>query len=250
MKPILEIQDLSVEVESKKVLHHVNLSIQKGEVHALMGRNGSGKTSLSYTLMGHPKYRVTSGRILLDGEDLAGMSPSDRAKRRLFLAFQNPVAVPGVTIASFLRTSIRSVRGDEVPAKEVRKLIREELAGLGISETFMSRFVNDGLSGGEKKRLETLQLRLLQPKVAILDETDSGLDVDALKAVTSRIESLRSPDRSFLLITHYQRMLEAIRPDVVHILMDGTIVKTGDASLAKEIDEQGFQSIHEASAQL
>ena len=241
--PLFEIRDLHVSVEGKPVLKGLSLKVFAGEVHALMGRNGCGKTTLSHTIMGHPKYSITSGRILLNGKDLDGLSPDERARERLFLAFQYPVSIPGVTVANFLRSSLKAVRGAEVPPTEVRKLIKKELVALGIPETFMTRSLNDGFSGGEKKRLETLQMRLLQPRVAILDETDSGLDIDALRTVSENIESLRSPDRGIVLITHYQRMLNYVRPDQVHVLMAGRIVKTGGPALAQQLEEQGYDWI-------
>ncbi|MGZ3740358.1 MAG: Fe-S cluster assembly ATPase SufC, partial [Bdellovibrionota bacterium] len=179
--PLLEIRDLAVEVEGKEVLHGVTLKIRPGEVHAIMGKNGSGKTTLSHTIMGHPKYKVTRGDILLEGESLLPLRPEERARKRIFLAFQYPVAVPGVTVAQFLRSAILSVRAGEVEPKNVRKLIKEEMGKLDIPDSFMTRFLNEGFSGGEKKRLETLQLRLLKPKMMVLDETDSGLDIDSLR---------------------------------------------------------------------
>jgi Fe-S cluster assembly ATP-binding protein len=190
--------------------------------------------------MGHPKYKVTQGQILLDGENIGELSPDERARKRLFLAFQYPVSIPGVTVANFLRTSIRAVRGTEIPSKDVRKLIKEEMTALDVPDSFMTRSMNEGFSGGEKKRLETLQLRLLQPKVAILDETDSGLDIDALKRISDRIDSLRGEGRAILLITHYQRMLDYIKPDKVHVLMDGRIVKSGGPELALTLEEKGY----------
>lgn len=237
---LFEIQDLHVSVEGKEVLKGVSLSVEKGQVHALMGRNGSGKTTLSYTLMGHPRYHVTSGRILFDGQDITGLPPDERAKKRMFLAFQYPVAIPGVTVANFLRSAIRAVRGDEVPSKDVRKLIKEEAARLGVPDAFMTRSLNEGFSGGEKKRLETLQMRLLQPVFSILDETDSGLDIDALRVVSENIEQMRGAERSFLVITHYQRMLNYIKPDGVHVLMDGRVVKSGGPDLALELESKGY----------
>lgn len=241
--PIFEVQDLCVSVEGKTVLQGVSLVIQPGEVHALMGRNGSGKTTLSHALMGHPKYQMTSGRILLNGEDITGLTPDERARKRLFLAFQYPMAIPGVTVSSFLRATIKAVRGEEVPNKEIRRLVRSEMEKLRIPESFLSRSLNDGFSGGEKKRLETLQLQLLQPRVAILDETDSGLDIDALKNVSERIEALRDNNRGILLITHYQRMLNYVKPDHVHVLMGGRIVLSGGADLAVKLEENGYDWI-------
>jgi Fe-S cluster assembly ATP-binding protein len=238
--PLFEVRDLKVRVGETLILKGINLKVMPGEVHALMGRNGSGKTTLSHTLMGHPSYEIESGEILLNGELLNELEPDERAKRRLFLGFQYPTAIPGVTVANFLRASLKAVRGDEVPVKEMRKLIKSEIEALQIPEEFMSRFLNDGFSGGEKKRLETLQMRLLQPKMAILDETDSGLDVDALRLVSQQIESLRAPDRGILLITHYQRMLNYIKPDKVHILMNGEIVQSGGPELALKVEEIGY----------
>lgn len=245
---VFEIQNLRVGVEGKEVLKGIDLQVKAGEVHALMGRNGSGKTTLAYTLMGHPKYEILEGKIFLEGKDITQLPPDQRARLRLFLGFQYPVAIPGLTVASFLRSSIRAVRGDEVPPKETRKLIRKELQELGIPESFMTRSLNDGFSGGEKKQLETLQLRLLDPRMAILDETDSGLDIDALKKVSFGIEKFRDPKRGILLITHYQRMLNYIHPDYVHVLMDGKIVKTGTAVLATELEEKGYDWIREQSS--
>lgn len=246
-QPLFEIKDLHVNVEGKQVLKGVSLKIFPGEVHALMGRNGSGKTTLSNVLMGHPKYEVVSGEVYLNGEEISALSPDERAKKRLFLAFQYPVSVPGVTVAQFLRSSIRAVRGDEISSKEIRSLIKKELEALQIPESFMTRYLNEGFSGGEKKRLETLQMRLLQPKIAVLDETDSGLDIDALRVVSENVEQLRSPERGILLITHYQRMLNYIKPDFVHVLMDGKIVKSGDAGLALELEDKGYDWLSESA---
>lgn len=238
--PLFEVIDLRVSVSGTPILKGINLKVMPGEVHALMGRNGSGKTTLSHTLMGHPSYEVESGEIRLSGELLNELEPDERAKRRLFLGFQYPTAIPGVTVANFLRASLKAVRGDEIPVKEMRKLIKAEIETLKIPEDFMNRSLNDGFSGGEKKRLETLQMRLLKPKMAILDETDSGLDVDALRLVSQQIESLRSPERGILLITHYQRMLNYIKPDKVHILMNGEIVQSGGPELALKVEEDGY----------
>ena len=239
-KTILEIDDLHVEVEGKKILKGITLKLKAGEVHAIMGRNGSGKSTLSNTIMGHPRYEVTKGKILFDGEDIAALAPHERAKKRIFLGFQYPVAVPGVTVGHFLRSIVKSVRGEEIPLREIRKLIRAEAAYLGVEESFLRRSLNDGFSGGEKKRMETLQLRLLQPRLAIMDETDSGLDIDSLKRVGEAIDELRSPDRTILLITHYQRMLSYVKPDHVHVLLDGQIAKTGCSTLAEQLENQGY----------
>lgn len=243
-KPLFELQDLTVEIENRRVLQGINLKIFPGEVHVLMGRNGAGKSTLALTLMGHPKYRVQSGKILLQGEDLVPLPPEERAKRRLFLGFQYPVAIPGVTVANFLRSSLRAVRGAEVPVKQVRSLIKRELEILQIPESFMTRFLNEGFSGGEKKRLEILQMSLLEPKLAVLDEADSGLDVDALKLVALGIEQQRIANRGLLLITHYQRLLNYIQPSQVHVLVDGKIVKSGGPGLALELEEKGYDWLH------
>ena len=243
--PILEIRDLAVEVENKEVLHGVNLVVNPGEVHAIMGKNGSGKTTLSHAIMGHPKYKVTRGDILLEGESLLGLSPDERARRRLFLAFQYPVAIPGVTVAQFLRSAILSVRKGEIEPKNVRKLIKEEMVKLDIPDSFMTRFLNEGFSGGEKKRLETLQLRLLQPKMMVLDETDSGLDIDSLRRVSESIETARGPNKAILLITHYQRMLSYVKPDFVHVFLEGRIARSGGANLALELEERGYEWVEQ-----
>ena len=242
--PIFEIKDLHVSVEGKDVLKGVNLIINKGEVHALMGRNGTGKTTLSYTLMGHPKYLVQSGKILLNGEDITNLPPEERARKRLFLAFQYPVAIPGVSVASFLRASMKSIRSDLAPG-QFRAVIKDELKKLNVPENFMTRSLNEGFSGGEKKRLEMLQLRLLQPKMAILDETDSGLDIDALRTISENLENYRSTsngggERGMLVITHYQRMLNYVKPDVVHVFGSGKILQTGGADLALKLEDQGY----------
>lgn len=244
--PLLDIKNLKVEVEGKLVLKGVNLTIRPGEVHAIMGKNGSGKTTLSNTLMGHPKYKVISGDILLDGESIMALAPDERARKRMFLAFQYPVAIPGVTVAQFLRNSILSVRAGEIEPKNVRKLIKEEMLKLDIPDSFMTRSLNDGFSGGEKKRLETLQLRLLQPKMMILDETDSGLDIDSLRRISESIDQQRGGARGILLITHYQRMLSYIKPDFVHVFLDGHIVRSGGAELALELEERGYEWLEEA----
>jgi len=239
--PILEVHDLRVAVEGKEILKGVSLTVRPGEVHALMGRNGSGKSTLSAALMGHPRYKVTSGSVRYLGEDLLALPVHERARKGVFLCFQYPQALPGVPVASFLRQSVKAVRGDV--GKEWRPLVKKNLEFLGIEQTFMTRYVNDGFSGGEKKRLEILQMLLLRPKLAILDETDSGLDIDALKVVAAGINQLRTPDRAQLLITHYQRILDYIAPDHVHVLMNGKIVKSGGPELAKELESRGYDFV-------
>ena len=239
--PLLVIEDLHAAVEGKEILKGLTLAVNAGEVHALMGPNGSGKSTLSFCLMGHPKYAVTGGRIRYRGEELDGLSPDARAKRGMFLAFQYPTAIPGVTIANFLRAALRGVRGADVPVKEFRQTVKTHLKALGIPDAFVNRYVNDGFSGGEKKRLEILQMAVLNPALAVLDETDSGLDIDALKTVAAGINALRTPERGILLITHYQRLLNYIKPDAVHVMVDGRIVRSGGPELALELESEGYQ---------
>jgi Fe-S cluster assembly ATP-binding protein len=246
-QPLLRIEDLQVEVDGKPVVQGVSLDVPLGEVHALMGRNGSGKSSLSAAIMGHPSYVVTRGRILFEGADLASLAPEERARRGLFLAFQYPVAIPGVSVHNMLRQAVRAVRAargmPELGPKEFRAWVKEKLEALGVDPAFMTRSLNDGFSGGEKKRLEVLQMALLDPRLAILDETDSGLDVEALKVIANGIEAMRGPARAMLLITHYHRMLEFVRPDRVHVMMQGRIVRSGGPDLAEEIDRRGYEWI-------
>ena len=242
-RPTLEIRDLRVSIEGKEILKGLSLTVQGGEVHAIMGPNGSGKSTLAYTLMGHPRYVVDDGEILMDGEDLLEMEPDERARRGLFLAFQYPVEIPGVTVANFLRTAYNAVHGGEgkeISVLEFHKLLKEHMAALQIDEEFATRYLNEGFSGGEKKRHEILQMALLRPRIAIMDETDSGLDIDALKIVAEGVNRLRSPELGVLVITHYQRILRYLRPDYVHIMMDGQIVRSGGWELAEELEEKGY----------
>lgn len=236
----LEIRDLHVRVEGKEILKGVTLDINKGEVNAIMGPNGSGKSTLAYALMGHPKYQITSGTIKLFGEDVIPLKPHKRAKKGLFLSFQYPQEIPGVSVSNFLRTALNSLNGKSVPVPEFIKILKEKMDLLKIDHSFMSRYVNEGFSGGEKKRTEILQLAVLQPKIAILDETDSGLDIDALKIVANGINKLLNPDLGILLITHYQRLLNYIKPNKVHVLIDGEIVLSGGPELAKQLEEKGY----------
>lgn len=238
---LLSINNLHFSTEGKEILKGLFLNIKRGEVHALMGRNGSGKTTLSYILMGHPKYKVTRGSIKFDGEDINEIGPDERAKKGIFLAFQYPVTVPGVSVANFLRISFQAVWGDKPDKPNFRKFVREKLKELDIQESFMNRYLNDGFSGGEKKRLEILQMAILNPRLMILDETDSGLDIDALKIIADGIKNMRSADRAILLITHYQRMLQYIKPDYVHILADGKISRSGGYELGVELDKKGYE---------
>ncbi|MBI3548701.1 MAG: Fe-S cluster assembly ATPase SufC [Elusimicrobia bacterium] len=245
MASLLEIQDLHVDVDGKPILKGVNLRVEKGEIHALMGPNGSGKSTLSNVLMGHPKYTVTKGRILYNGEDITAEKTHLRARRGIFLAFQYPMAIPGVTVANFLRTSLKAVRGDEGAVKTFRKTLREKMALLEMPETFATRYVNDGFSGGEKKRLETLQMALLEPTLAVLDETDSGLDIDALRIVSTGINKIAGPNTGILVITHYQRILSYVKPHFVHVLMSGQIVHSGGAEMAQELEKKGYDWLKE-----
>lgn len=243
-----EIQDLWVSVEGKQILKGVNLTLERGKIHAIMGRNGSGKSTLAHTILGHPRCQVTQGRIVYQGEEIAGLKTHERARKGLFLAFQYPTTVPGVTVTSFLRHALKALRGTEVPVRAFRLTLKENFKRLGIEEAFMSRYVNDGFSGGEKKRLEILQMVMLAPKLAVLDETDSGLDIDALKIVAGGIQAYASSDVSILLITHYQRMLNYITPHMVHVLMDGKIVRSGGAELARELEVKGYDWLEPAPA--
>ncbi|MBS1954856.1 MAG: Fe-S cluster assembly ATPase SufC [Cyanobacteria bacterium SZAS-4] len=239
-QPILSVQNLHAKVEDKEILKGVNLEIFPGEVHAIMGRNGSGKSTLSYTLMGHPRYVVTEGKILFKGIDITEMTPDERARTGLALAFQYPVAIPGVSVSNFVRASVNAVRGKDVPIKEFRAELKEQMKKLGVANEFLGRYINDGFSGGEKKRLEILQLALLKPALAVLDETDSGLDIDALKTVSEGINNLSNPETAILLITHYQRILNYVEPQFVHVFQDGRIVKSGGGDLSKELEARGY----------
>ena len=240
-QPLLQIDDLHVSVEGKEILQGVTLTVNAGEVQAIMGPNGSGKSTLSFCLMGHPKYAVTSGRIRYKGQALDDLAPNERAAAGIFLAFQYPTAIPGVTVANFLRAALRGVRGQEVPIREFRQTVKTQLKALGIPDAFMNRYVNDGFSGGEKKRMEILQMAILNPSLAVLDETDSGLDIDALKTVARGINTLRAPERGMLLITHYQRILNYVRPDVVHVIIDGRVARSGGPELAQELEAKGYE---------
>jgi Fe-S cluster assembly ATP-binding protein len=242
-EPIFIIEGLHASVEGKEILRGVDLTIQRGEVHALMGPNGSGKSTLANTIMGHPNYKVTKGRIRFNGKDIAAMSVDERARRGLFLAFQYPIAIPGVVYGNFLRNSLKARRQEDVPVREFRKLLDETLDLLKMDHEFVRRYVNDGFSGGEKKRAEVLQMALLRPEMAVLDETDSGLDIDALRTVAEGINALRGPELGMLLITHYQRLLNYITPDIVHVLYMGRIIKTGGPELALELERDGYDKI-------
>jgi Fe-S cluster assembly ATP-binding protein len=250
----LQIKNLRVSVAGNEILKGIDLTVEPGRVHALMGPNGSGKSTLAFSLTGHPNYQINSGSVTLDGQDILELSPDKRAKAGLFLSFQYPAAIPGVKVANFLHAARQSVRpGDLTPAK-FRALLMEKLETLDMDPAFLGRYLNDGFSGGEKKRLEMLQLAVLAPKYAILDETDSGLDVDALRAVGESVNAMRASeegkDTGFLIITHYPRILQHINPDVVHVLIDGRIVKEGDAELAHRIEREGYDALREEIGQI
>lgn len=244
---MIEIKNLKAEINGKEILKGINLSIPSGKVHAIMGPNGSGKSTLSYVLAGREGYDVTEGDVTLNGESLLAMSPEDRAAKGVFLAFQYPVEIPGVQMTTFMRAAVNSVRKaqgkGELDAIDFLKMMKSKCRDLGISDEMMKRAVNVGFSGGEKKRNEVLQMAMLEPKFAVLDETDSGLDIDALKIVADGVNSMRGEGRSFLVITHYQRLLDYIKPDVVHVLAGGRIVKTGGPELALELESKGYADI-------
>ncbi len=246
---MLQIKDLKVSVEDKTILNGINLEIKPGEIHAIMGPNGSGKSTLANVLAGREEYEVTGGSITFEGEDLLEMEVDERSRAGIFLAFQYPVEIPGVNTANFLKTVVneaRKARGEEeLAAPQMLKLMREKVKAIGLDETFLKRSLNEGFSGGEKKRNEMLQMSLLEPKLAVLDETDSGLDIDALKIVSDAVNALRSENRSFIIVTHYQRLLNYIVPDHVHVLYKGRIVKSGDKNLALELEEKGYDWIKE-----
>ena len=248
----LEVKDLSVTVHDKKIINHLSIQVPKGEIHAIMGPNGTGKSTLSYTIMGHPAYRPDEGEILLNDQLINDWSPDKRAHAGLVLALQYPVAIPGVTVANFLRTALnihrKSKNPDDhgIPIPEFRKLLKEKMKMLKMDPDFAGRYLNDGFSGGEKKRTEVLQMAILEPEIAILDEIDSGLDIDALRIVSEGINILVDQTHmGVLIITHYQRLLDYIKPQAVHVMMDGQIVRTGDANLALELEEKGYDWIRQ-----
>ena len=257
--PLFEARGLRVAIEGKEILRGVDLTINRGEVHALMGRNGSGKSTLAYVALGHPHYEVLGGQILYKGVDVTELDTDVRARMGMFLAFQYPMAIPGVTVSKFMHSALKARATDNdddtnssngqgsfktagtIPIREFRQNLTKAMDLLGVDKSFTGRYVNDGFSGGEKKRLEILQMFMLQPEFSILDETDSGLDIDALKTVAEGVNATRSPERSHLVITHYQRVLNYIEPDVVHVMMDGKIVRTGGPELSQALEEQGYE---------
>jgi len=247
----LVIKDLHVNIEDKEILRGVDLTVKQGEIHAIMGPNGTGKSTLAYTLMGHPSYEVTAGEAWFKDKNILELAPDERSRLGLFLAFQYPVAIPGVTVANFLRSALNARRRAEnpddkgVPIPEFRKTLKEQMSLLKMDHNFAGRYLNDGFSGGEKKRAEILQMATLRPEIAILDETDSGLDIDALRIVADGVNALTGSDMGVLVITHYQRLLNYIKPDFVHIMLDGKIVESGGPDLALHLEEQGYDWVRE-----
>jgi len=247
----LVIKDLHVNIEDKEILKGLDLTVKQGEIHAIMGPNGTGKSTLAYTLMGHPSYEATGGEIWFKGENILELAPDERSRLGLFLAFQYPVAIPGVTVANFLRSAINSRRRAEdaddkgMPIPEFRKMLKEQMSLLKMDHDFAGRYLNDGFSGGEKKRAEILQMATLKPEIAILDETDSGLDIDALRVVADGVNALTGPAMGVLVITHYQRLLNYIKPDFVHVMYSGKIVESGGPELALQLEDQGYDWVRE-----
>ncbi|RMF47820.1 MAG: Fe-S cluster assembly ATPase SufC [Anaerolineae bacterium] len=251
----LVIKDLHVSIEGKEILKGLSLTIEQGKVHAIMGPNGTGKSTLAYTLMGHPRYEVTGGEVLFKGQNILELEPDERSHLGLFLAFQYPVAIPGVTVANFLRSALNARRKAQnpddkgIPIPEFRRLLKAKMDMLKMDHAFAGRYLNDGFSGGEKKRAEILQMATLEPEIAILDETDSGLDIDALRIVSEGVNTLRSDNLGVLVITHYQRILNYIKPDYVHVMMDGRIVESGGPELALHLEEHGYDWLREKNGQ-
>jgi len=239
----LEVRGLHATVEGKEILRGIDLTVRQGEIHALMGPNGSGKSTLSNVIMGRPGYVVTEGSVVLNGEDITVLTADERAKRGLFLAMQYPTEIPGVSVVNFLRTAYQSTKGTQVSALEFRKHMKTQMERLGVEDSMVQRYVNQGFSGGEKKRNEVLQLAVLEPQIALLDETDSGLDIDSLKLVAESVNELVGPELGVLVITHYQRMLNYITPQYVHVMMQGKIVKSGGPELSHQLEDKGYEGI-------
>jgi len=238
---LFEFKNIHVEVENTEVVSGVSLTIRPGEIHAIMGPNGSGKSTLSNALMGHPAYKITKGEVCLDGQNLLGMTADERSRAGLFLAFQYPLAIPGVTVANFMRTAVRAHRGRDADMTDFRKLFKSRMEELEVDSSFATRYLNDGFSGGEKKRIEILQMAMLDPKMAILDETDSGLDIDALKIVAEGINRFSNNRNGILMVTHYQRLLSYVKPDYVHVMMSGRLVTSGGPELALKLEDKGYE---------
>ena len=251
----LTIKNLHVSVEGNHVVRGLNLSIKQGEVHAIMGPNGTGKSTLAYAVMGHPNYEVTEGEILIDGENILDLAPDERSRKGVFLAFQYPVSIPGVTVANFLRTAVNARRRhsnpsqEDIPILDFRRMLKSKMDLLEMDYSFGGRYLNEGFSGGEKKRTEVLQLAVLEPAFAILDETDSGLDIDAIRIVSDGVNALKGPNMGVVVITHYQRILNYIKPDFVHIMYDGRIVESGGEELSHLLEEQGYDWVREKYGQ-
>lgn len=251
----LSIKNLHVSIEDTPILKGLNLTVRKGEVHAIMGPNGTGKSTLAYAVMGHPKYEITEGDILLDGESILEMAPDERSRAGVFLAFQYPVSIPGVTVANFLRTAINARRRhsdppqDDISVLDFRKMLKSKMDLLEMEYSFGGRYLNEGFSGGEKKRTEVLQLAVLEPAFAILDETDSGLDIDAIRIVSEGVNAIKGPNMGVMVITHYQRILNYIKPDFVHIMFDGRIVESGSEELSLQLEDEGYDWIREKYGQ-
>jgi Fe-S cluster assembly ATP-binding protein len=251
----LSIKNLRVSIEDKLILKDLSLEVKQGEIHAIMGPNGSGKSTMAYALAGHPKYEVEGGEVWMDEVNLLELAPDERARMGLFLAFQYPTAIPGISMANFLRTAVNAVKGGNgngngkskgIPIVEFRKMLTEKMDLLKIDKSFARRYLNEGFSGGEKKRAEILQMALLEPKFAILDETDSGLDIDALRIVSEGVNALTGPERGFIVITHYQRILNYIKPDFVHVMYDGQVIESGGPELAERLEQEGYDELIKA----
>ena len=242
---MLKIEDLQVEIDGQEIVKGLDLEVGKGEIHAIMGPNGSGKSTLANVLMGHPRYEVTEGSITFQGEDVFELEPDERAKLGMFLAFQYPSEVPGVSVANFLRTAVNSVREDELSPMEMYRLLQEKMSIMQMDPRFAERYLNEGFSGGEKKRNEILQMLMLDPKLAIMDETDSGLDIDALQVVAKGVNEMKGPEFSAVIITHYQRILRYIEPDRVHVMLDGRLVTSGGKELADDLEEKGYDWVRQ-----
>ena len=242
---MLKIENLQVEIDGQEIVKGLDLEVDKGEIHAIMGPNGSGKSTLANVLMGHPRYEVTGGSVTFQGEDVFELEPDERARLGMFLAFQYPSEVPGVSVANFLRTAVNSVREEELSAMDMYRLIQDKMKIMQMDPRFAERYLNEGFSGGEKKRNEILQMLMLDPKLAIMDETDSGLDIDALQVVAKGVNELRGPDFSAVIITHYQRILRYIEPDHVHVMLDGRLVTSGGKELALDLEDKGYEWVRQ-----